>query len=125
MNPLEAIRIALQSLWANKLRSLLTLLGVVIGVSAVISVVTFVSGINDYVAHKIFNLGADFFIVSKMSALQTNVDDFLVAEKRTTLILEDDQSVADARREFEYVGGVLRGSGKVKNGEQSISDTTI
>ena len=68
MHTLEAIRIALQSLWANKLRSVLTLLGVVIGVAAVIAVVTFVSGINDYVAQKIFNLGADVFIISKMSA---------------------------------------------------------
>src|SRR5581483_10961306 len=42
MNFVEAIRIALQSLWANKLRSALTLLGVVIGVAAVIAVVTFV-----------------------------------------------------------------------------------
>ena len=61
MNIAEAIRIALQSLWVNKLRSVLTLLGVVIGVAAVIAVVTFVSGINDYVAQKVFNLGADVF----------------------------------------------------------------
>ncbi len=54
MNIAEAIRIALQSLWANKLRSVLTLLGVVIGVAAVIAVVTFVEGINTYVAEKIF-----------------------------------------------------------------------
>jgi len=125
MHTLEAIRIALQSLWANKLRSVLTLLGVVIGVAAVIAVVTFVSGINDYVAHKIFNLGADVFIVSKMSAVETNVDHFLAAEKRKNLILEDYQAVADACRDCEYVGAVLRGSGKVKHGEQSISDTTI
>ena len=57
MNISEAIRIALLSLWANKLRSVLTLLGVVIGVAAVIAVVTFVNGINGYVAEKIFNLG--------------------------------------------------------------------
>ena len=56
MNFAEGIRIALQSLWASKLRSVLTLLGVVIGVAAVIAVVTFVSGINGYVAEKIFNL---------------------------------------------------------------------
>ncbi|MFZ0958328.1 MAG: ABC transporter permease [Candidatus Sulfotelmatobacter sp.] len=125
MNTLEAIRIALQSLWANKLRSVLTLLGVVIGVAAVIAVVTFVSGINDYVAHKIFNLGADVFIVSKMSTVETNAEHFLAAEKRKNLILEDYQAVADACRDCECVGAVLRGTGKVKHGEQSISDTTI
>ena len=85
MNVTEAIRIALQSLWANKLRSVLTLLGVVIGVAAVIAVVTFVNGINGYVAEKIFRLGTDVFIVFKVSPAVTNVDHFLDGEKRKDL----------------------------------------
>lgn len=121
----EAIRVALQSLWANKLRSVLTLLGVVIGVGAVIAVVTFVSGINDYVAKKIFNLGADVFIVSKMSAVETNVDRFLEAEKRKNIDMEDFQTVAEACRHCEYVGAQMQTSGKVKRNEQSIDDTNI
>ena len=125
MNTLEAIRIALQSLWANKLRSVLTLLGVVIGVAAVIAVVTFVSGINDYVAKKIFNLGADVFIVSKMSAVETNPDHFLAAEKRKNLVLEDYEAVREACVHCDYVGAEMTGSGKVKHDEQSIDDTTI
>jgi putative ABC transport system permease protein len=125
MNIIEAVRIALQSLWVNKLRSVLTLLGVVIGVAAVIAVVTFVSGINDYVAQKIFNLGADVFIISKMSAVETNVEHFLSAEKRKNLILEDYQAVLESCRHCDVVGAVLQGSGKVKRAEQSIDDTTI
>jgi putative ABC transport system permease protein len=125
MNYAEAIRVALQSLWANKLRSVLTLLGVVIGVGAVIAVVTFVSGINDYVAKKIFNLGADVFIISKMSAVETNVDHFLEAEKRKNLDMDDYQAVADACPHCEYVGALMQTSGKVKRNEQSIEDTNI
>ncbi|MGO8797059.1 MAG: ABC transporter permease [Candidatus Sulfotelmatobacter sp.] len=125
MHTLEAIKLALQSLWANKLRSVLTLLGVVIGVAAVIAVVTFVSGINDYVAQKIFNLGADVFIISKMSAVETNVDHFLEAEKRKNLTMEDYQAALEACRHCELVGAILRTNAKVKNGEQSISDTNV
>lgn len=125
MHILEAIRIALRSLWANKLRSVLTLLGVVIGVAAVIAVVTFVSGINDYVAKKIFNLGADVFIVSKMSAVETNVDHFLEAEKRKNLVLEDYQAVLEACHHCDYVGALVRANGRVKHEEQSIDDTTV
>src|SRR5260370_450478 len=125
MNIAEAIRIALRSLWANKLRSVLTLLGVVIGMAAVIAVVTFVSGIQDYVATKIFNLGADVFIIAKMSPVETNVEHFLVAEKRKNLTLEDYQAVVEACRHCDYVGAMARGSGRVKHNEQSISDTTI
>jgi putative ABC transport system permease protein len=125
MHIVESIRIALRSLWANKLRSVLTLLGVVIGVAAVIAVVTFVSGINDYVAKKIFNLGADVFIVSKMSAVETNVEHFLEAEKRKDIVLDDYDAVRQACHHCEVVGAMMRGTGKVKHNEQSISDTTI
>lgn len=126
MNLNEAIRIALQSLWANKLRSILTLLGVVIGVAAVIAVVTFVNGINTYVAEKIFNLGADVFIMSKMSPVETNVEHFLEAEKRKNLDMEDYRAVLEACRHCDYVGAALRnGNGHVKYAEQSISDSTV
>jgi putative ABC transport system permease protein len=125
MHLAESIRIALRSLWANKLRSVLTLLGVVIGIASVIAVVTFVSGINDYVAKKIFNLGADVFIVSKMSSVETNVEHFLASEKRKNLVLEDYEAVLEACRHCDYVGALMQGSGKVKHNEQSISDTDI
>src|ERR1700678_2851091 len=98
MHTAEAIRIALQSLWVNKLRSVLTLLGVVIGVAAVIAVVTFVSGIKDYLAQKVFNLAADVFIIFKVSPAVTNVDHFLGGEKRKVFTMEDYQFVADACR---------------------------
>ena len=126
MNVLEAIRISLQSLWGNKLRSFLALLGVVIGVAAVIAVVTFVNGINGYVATKIFNLGADVFIVFKVSPATTNIEKFLDGEKRKDLTMEDYQAVLEACRHCEWVGASLRNEGgKVKYGEQSLSDTTI
>jgi putative ABC transport system permease protein len=126
MHLAESIRIALRSLWANKLRSVLTLLGVVIGVAAVIAVVTFVSGINDYVAQKIFNLGADVFLIFKVSPVVTNVDHFLEAEKRKDLTLDDYRAVVEGCRHCELVGASTRNeSGHVKYGGQSISDTLI
>src|SRR5260370_20935473 len=126
MNITEAIKIAFLSLWANKLRSALTLLGVVIGVAAVIAVVTFVNGINGYVATKIFNLGADVFIVFENSPAITNIDKFLAGEKRKDLTMEDYQSVLEACKHCEWVGAALRNdSGHVKYGEQSISDTIV
>ena len=126
MTILEAIRIALQSLWANKLRSALTLLGVVIGVAAVIAVVTFVNGINGYVAEKIFNLGADVFIISKVTPVITNIDQFLEGQKRKDLTLEDYEAVLEACRHCTMVGAsITNTSGHVKYGEQSLSDSWV
>jgi len=126
MNYLEAIRVALQSLWANKLRSVLSTLAIVIGVAAVIAVVTFVAGIDGYVASKVFNLGADVFIASKMSPVQLNVENFLAAEKRKNFDMDDYRAVLAACKHCDYVGAALRNSnGHVKYAEQSISDTTV
>jgi putative ABC transport system permease protein len=65
MEFVEAIKIALQSLWANKLRSILTLIGVVIGVASVIALITLTNGVNKYVATKVYRSGADVFTLSK------------------------------------------------------------
>ncbi len=104
----------------------LTLLGVVIGVAAVIAVVTFVNGINGYVAEKIFNLGADVFVISKASAVITNVDQLLEGQKRKDLTVEDFQAVRDACGQCAQVGAsTIKSDGHVKRGEQSVSDVWI
>lgn len=126
MHIAEAIKIALRSLWANKLRSALTLLGVVIGVAAVIAVVTFVNGINGYVAEKIFNLGADVFIMYKVSPAVTNVEHYIEGQKRKDLTVDDYRAVREGCRLCAYVGAYARNlSGHVKYGEQSLSDTIV
>jgi putative ABC transport system permease protein len=126
MNAVEAMRIALASLWANKLRSLLTLLGVVIGVAAVIAVVTFVNGINGYVANKIFNLGADVFIITKISPVPTSIDEVLEGNKRKNLELDDYEAVLNGCRRCQYVGAAtFNGSGHVAYADQSSSDTWV
>ena len=126
MNISEAIKIALQSLWANKLRSALTLLGVVIGVAAVIAVVTFVNGINGYVAERIFNLGADVFIMFKVSPAVTNVEHYIEGQKRKDLTMDDYQAVKEGCKLCAYVGAYARNeSGHVKYGEQALSDTMV
>ena len=125
MNTLEAIRIALHSLWANKLRSTLTLLGVVIGVAAVIAVVTFVNGINGYVATKIFNLGADVFLVSKISPVITTVDQLIEGQRRKDITIEDYQAVREGCVHCELVGASLYQFGHVKYADESIADCMV
>jgi putative ABC transport system permease protein len=122
----EATSIALQSLWANKLRSVLTLLGVVIGIAAVIAVVTFINGINSYVAERIFNLGADVFIVNKQPNVITNADQWIEAQKRKNLTFEDYDAVRAGCNGCTVVGASVGGQrGKVRYGTQSIEDTAI
>jgi putative ABC transport system permease protein len=67
----EALRIAVTAIWAHKLRSFLTLLGVIFGVATVIVVVSLIEGFNRYVDEKIANIGTNAFAVQKFS-----IDDF-------------------------------------------------
>ena len=72
----ESIVLALSSIWANKLRSLLTLLGNIVAVSSIITVVALITGVNAAVTDAIVSdLGADSFTVQRMGITQ-NEDDF-------------------------------------------------
>jgi putative ABC transport system permease protein len=104
----------------------LTLLGVVIGVAAVIAVVTFVNGINGYVAEKIFNLGADVFITSKLPNVVTDVDQFIEGNKRKDVTMDEYRAVAEGCNACKVVGASVRSfNGKVVYGTQNSTDTMI
>jgi putative ABC transport system permease protein len=119
----EAIVIALSSLRANRLRSLLTLLGIVIGVMTVIAVVSFISGLNDYVAQRIFNLGPDVFLINRTPFVTLSVDDFIEAQKRKNLYLEDMEAVRAACVDCRSVGASVNARAPVKYGRQFLDSS--
>jgi putative ABC transport system permease protein len=116
---------ALQSLWANKLRSVLTLLGVVIGVASVIAVVTLVNGANTYVATKFSSYGADVFTVSKMPQIITSPEDYQRYQKRKNILFDDYKYVADNCKHCLGIGAQQTVTGKIVRGTQSSTDTSI
>jgi len=66
----EAGLLALSSLWAHKMRALLTILGIVIGVTTVIAMVSVIDGLNTTFAKQLGFLGADTFFVQRYKAVQ-------------------------------------------------------
>ena len=125
MNFKEAVAIATSSLWAHKLRSVLTLIGVVIGVAAVIAVVSLINGANQYVATRVFRLGADVFGVAKTPSIITNVDDYLEFQKRKRITYDDYQSVRELCKSCREIGASLGGRLEVKSGLNSLKDTNL
>ena len=123
----EALKLALQSLWANKLRTVLTLLGVVIGVSSVIAVVTLVNGANAFVINKFSSYGSDVFHRHALSGRRDQLRRVLARyQKRKPILFEDLKYVQDNckkvrrhRRPADYAAG------KVVRGNQSITDTSL
>lgn len=121
----EAVAIATSSLWAHKLRSILTLVGVVIGVTSVIAVVSLINGANQYVATRVFRLGADVFGLAKQPSIITNVDDFLEFQKRKRITYEDFEAVHDLCKSCKDVGAALGGRVEAKSGVNSLKDTNL
>jgi putative ABC transport system permease protein len=121
----EAVAIATSSLWAHKLRSILTLIGVVIGVTSVIAVVSLINGANQYVATRVFRLGADVFGLSKQPSIITNVDDFLEFQKRKRITYDDFQAVKALCQSCRDVGAALGGRIEAKSGLNSLKDTNL
>jgi putative ABC transport system permease protein len=121
----EAFKLALQSLWANKMRTILTLIGVVMGVASVIMVITLVNGANRYVITKIVSHGADVFTVRQMPGVIFTAEEYLRFQKRKILRTEDYDAIREGCRECSDVGVRLdRMTTVVYNGHSS-SDTDL
>lgn len=125
MEFIEAVKIALQSLWANKLRSILTLIGVVIGVASVIAVITLTNGVNKYVATKVYSYGADVFTLSKQAPVIFSYEEYEKFQKRKDIHLEDYQAIRDECKSCVGVGALQSTTGKVVYGSHSSTDTSI
>src|SRR3989440_7101317 len=89
----ESFRIALASLRANKLRTALTLVGVVVGVAAVIAVVTIIKGLDQTVASTFSSQGSTVFTISKRPQVITSREDFIKFNKRKDVIREDAEAI--------------------------------
>jgi putative ABC transport system permease protein len=88
----ELLAVAVSALRRNKLRSFLTLLGVIIGVMTVVSVVSIISGLNGYVMTKVVNLNPDVVVFTKYGIIR-NRNEFIIARKRKPITLRDKELV--------------------------------
>jgi putative ABC transport system permease protein len=120
----EALKLALQSLWANKLRSILTLIGVVMGVASVIMVITLTNTANDYMGTKLSGYGADVFTIAR-EGLIFGPDDYARFQKRKKVNLEDYQAVRAGCTDCREVGTSLSRTAKVVHEGKSTTDTEV
>jgi putative ABC transport system permease protein len=118
----EALKLALFSISANKLRSFLTLLGVIFGVATVIVVVSLVEGFNAYVDEKIANIGTNAFGVQKFSIEDfSSVEALNAARRRNKDITIDDLAALKARGgAIKDAGGKALSIGDVKYGATTL-----
>ena len=122
---LESALIALSSIWANKLRSFLTVLGNIVAVTSIIAVVSLVQGMNGYVKDAIISdVGADNFTIQRMPVVRSAEDEERV-RNNPRITLADLDAVRRYRDNIFAVAAQAQANGTVAYGEQSLNNVTI
>lgn len=120
----ESLKLAILSLRSSKLRTFLTLLGIIVGVTAVIAVVTIINGLDSTVATAFSAQGSTVFSVSKRPLVITSREDFIKYNKRKDVTTLDAGALSDLCRSCWRVGTSINGSALVKRGDNRSENTS-
>jgi len=121
----EAIVMALDALRAHKMRSFLTVLGVIIGVATVIAVVAVLQGFNQYMTSRVMDFGSTSFSLSKFTQGMRSMEDFLRENRRHNLTYDDFLAVQRGCSHCQLVSANFQDIKTVKYKNHSIDTTQL
>jgi len=121
----EAFLVALASLRQNKLRTGLTLIGIIVGVTAVIAVVTIIKGLDQTVAQTFSSQGSTVFTISKRPRVITSREDFIKFNKRKDITEDDAQAVFRLCSACWRAGIAANDAVAVKRGNQKADAVAV
>ena len=116
---------AVGSLRANKMRTALTLVGIVVGVAAVIAVVTIIQGLDNKVATTFSSQGSTVFTISKRPQIIRSREDFVKFNKRKDVTHEDAEAIGRLCTSCWRVGLSANARETIKQGDQKMENFTI
>lgn len=120
----ETLRLAVDSLRAHKLRSFLTLLGVILAVTTLVTVMSAIAGLNMYVADRVANLGANVFIIDRFGII-TSMDEFQKAQKRPLITLEDYERLRDTMQTARALAAIDDRNVQTRSGDIKMENTDV
>ena len=123
MNAMMVLRVALKALRVNKLRSSLTMLGMIIGVAAVIAMLAIGGGAQERVRDQLKNLGSNLMLIIPGSTTASGVR--LGTGAAQTLTEEDALAIALEVEGVVVAAPSLRGSGQVVVGNAELVDAVL
>jgi putative ABC transport system permease protein len=121
---METFRLALDALRAHKLRSFLTLLGVILAVATLVAVMSVVAGLNFYVADRVANLGANVYLVDRFGII-TSQDAWIKAQKRPLVTLEEYQRLRENMKTAANVAATDDHTMDVRSGNILLENTDL
>ena len=120
----ETLRIAVETLRAHKLRTVLTLLGVILAVTTLVAVISVLNGLNVYVATKVANLGANAFILDRIGIV-TNLEEWNQARKRPPFEMSAYYALRDNMTLASAIAAVQSNFADVRHGRELSEDVNI
>ena len=120
----ENLRIALEALRQNKLRSVLTVVGNVVAVMSVIAVVAIIDGLNRYVSEKLLETGLQVVYVDKFGLI-TNEEEFRQAVKRRDLTVFDADAMKAQSKLADAVVAQVETNKRVRAGKIELQNVRI
>jgi len=121
----DNLSVAVDALRAHKLRAVLTVLGLTMGVATLMTVMTLVQGANLYVEQKIANLGTNVFRLAKTPFAVVDFTVIVKSLKNKNIDVSDYRAVAELCRACEAVGASANGTLSVQYQNKQTDDTTI
>ncbi len=121
----EAFLVALGSLRQNKLRTSLTLVGIVVGVSAVIAVVTIIQGLDNKVATTFSSQGSTVFTISKRPQIIRSREEFIKFNKRKDVTDEDADAITRLCTSCWRVGVAANARETIKHADQKFENVQV
>lgn len=121
----EAFRVATASLRANKLRTALTLMGIIVGVTAVIAVVTIIKGLDQTVAQTFSSQGSTVFTISKNPQIIKSREEFIKSNRRKDVTHEDAEAIGRLCPSCWRVGIAANAVETVKYADQKAENVRI
>lgn len=128
MNFAETIKLAFAAIWAHKLRSFLTLLGMIIGVTAFMVVLSLLQGFSSYVDEKLAGIGSNSFTVRRFTFDDFKDTDTIAAAQRRNKELSFDEMdfIRENSQLIGLIGAKAGGSSReIKAGRESVRDVQI
>jgi putative ABC transport system permease protein len=126
---IETLKLAVAAIWAHKLRSALTLLGMIVGVTAFVTVVSLIAGFNRYVDEKIAGIGAKSFTIQRFNPLEDfkDTDTIAAAQRRNKELTMDDYDYLRERAALiDKIGGRARPTPvEVKRNNEVLEDVFV
>src|SRR5688572_17445274 len=121
----DNLALSATSLRAHKLRTVLTVIGLFMGVATLITVMTLVQGANLYVEQKIANLGTNVFQVARTPFAATDFEVILRALKNKHIEVDDLDAVRAACAACAAVGASGNTTVRVRHRDQELSDVSV